>query len=144
MSIILFDVEEFRENFVAFANETTYPDDTLQRFWDVGTNYISNDTYGCLTESERRLALDLMTAHLTALSTLILSGQMPYVMQSATIDKVSIGLKPPPTDTNEWRWWLNTTPYGMQLLALLEVNSVGGMYIGGLPEVSVFRRVGGF
>ena len=68
-----------------------------------------------------------MTAHLLALSVMIASGNTPGVMVAATIDKISITLEPPPAP-NAWQYWLQTTPYGQQLLALLQVASVGGFY----------------
>lgn len=143
MSILIFDVTQFRTLFSAFSNVTLYPDATLQMYWDMGTCYISNNgSYGWLTGTCRQQALNLMTAHLTALSGLIASGQTPYLMQSSTIDKITVTLTPPPLKT-QWQWWLSTTPYGMQLYALLQVSSVGGWYIGGLPESSAFRKVGG-
>lgn len=63
-------------------------------------------------------------------------------MNSATIDKVTIGVTPPPFP-NQWQWWLSTTVYGANLLALLQANSVGGFYIGGWPQTSSFRNAGG-
>lgn len=141
-AIITFDVAIFREQFPAFANETTFPDAMLQMYWDMATCYISDYNCGWLYGDCRRLAIDLMTAHLTALSVLIAAGQTPGLVQSATIDKVSVSLTPPPIP-NQWQWWLALTPYGQQLLALLQVKSVGGFYIGGLPEGGAFRKVGG-
>lgn len=143
MTILVFDVALFREQFPAFANATTFPTPQLQMYWDMATCYISdNADYGWLQGTCRQLALNFMTAHLTALSVIIAGGQVPGLMQNATIDKVSVSLTPPPIP-NQWQWWLNLTPYGQQLLALLEARSVGGDYIGGLPELSSFRKVGG-
>lgn len=144
MTTLVFDVAAFRVQFPAFANVVTFPDATLQMYWDQATSYVSdNGSYGALQGVNRQLALNLMTAHLTAISVIVAGGQTPGIVQNATIDKITVGLVPPPVP-NEWRWWLNTTPYGQQLLALLEVNSVGGFYIGGLPELLSFRKFGGF
>lgn len=141
--ILTFDVAEFRLQFPAFANEITFPDAMLQRHWDMATCYVSDiGNYGWLQGRCRQLAINLMTAHLTALSVLIAAGQTPGLVQNATIDKVSVGLTPPPL-RNQWQWWLSTTPYGQELLALLQTRSVGGWYIGGRPELAAFRRVGG-
>lgn len=143
MTIILFDVGEFRIAFPAFSNPVTFPTDTLQAYWDAATCYVDDEgNYGWLQGDCRRRALDLMTAHLTALSVLIAGGQVPGLVQAATIDKVTVSLTPPPLK-NQWQWWLSLTPYGQQLLALLESRAVGGFYIGGLPERSAFRKVGG-
>lgn len=140
--ILTFDVAQFRAEFPEFANATTFPDVTLQMYWDNATCYVSDVNCGTLAGECRQLALNLMTAHLTKLSQLILAGQTPGLVQNATVDKVTVGLTPPPL-RSEWQWWLMTTPYGMQLLALLQGRSVGGFYVGGLPETSAFRRVGG-
>jgi hypothetical protein len=48
-----------------------------------------------------------------------------------------------PPAANAWQYWLNTSPYGMQLLALLQAKGVGGLYVGGLPERDAFRKVYG-
>lgn len=137
-----FDVTTFRVQYPSFSNATLFPDVVLQQYWDAATCYISNSNYGNLGTCCTPLALNLMTAHLTQLSTIIANGQVPYLMQNATIDKVSVGLTPPPVP-NQWQWWLNQTAYGQQLLALLKALSVGGFYAGGLPERDAFRKVYG-
>lgn len=142
MTTIVFNVTLFRQQFPAFASTTTFPDATLQMYWDMATCYISDEDYGWLNDGCRQLALNMMTAHLTATSVLIANGQTSILIQSSTIDKITVTLTPPPVK-NQWRWWLSTTPYGMQLLSLLAANSAGGFYIGGLPELSAIRKVGG-
>jgi hypothetical protein len=142
LTTLTFDVALFREQFPAFSDVTTFPDAMLQMYWDMATCYISDCDYGWLNGTCRQLAINLMTAHLTALSVLIAAGTTPQLISSSTVDKITVTLKMPETP-NQWRWWLNTTPYGMQLLALLSAQSVGGFYIGGLPELSGFRKVYG-
>ncbi len=143
MSILIFDVEQFRLEFPAFANPTDFPEETLQMYWDSATCYISDcANYGWLVNGCRQQALNLMTAHLAALAVLIAMGKNPGYVQNATIDKISVGLTPPPIK-NEYQWWLMSTPYGTRLYALLSAKSVGGWYIGGSPESAGFRKVGG-
>lgn len=137
-----FDIPNFRIDYPAFSNATTFPDVTLQLYWDNATCYIDNLNYGYLNGDCRYQALTLMTAHLASLSVLIASGQIPGLVQTSTIDKISVGLTPPPL-LNQFQWWLCITPYGQSLLALLQVSSVGGFYIGGLPERLAIRKVGG-
>lgn len=139
-----FDVAAFRLAFPAFADSTLFPTETLQMNWDTAGCYVDNTNSNCeaLSGDCRLRALNLMTAHLTALSALVAAGQIPGLVQTATVDKVSVSLTPPPLKT-QWQWWLSLTPYGQQLLALLQVSGVGGFYIGGLPELSAFRKVGG-
>ena len=110
----------------------------MQSYWNIAINYVSNvGNFGSLQGDSRQYALNLMVAHLTYLSGLIAAGQVPGLMQNATIDKVTVGLTPPPLK-NQFQWWLSLTPYGQQLLALLQVNSVGGFYIGGSPVRASF------
>lgn len=139
MATLTFDVAAFRLQFPAFANETTFPDEMLQMYWDMATCYISDDgSYGWLQGTCRQLAINLMTAHLTALSVIIAGGEVPGIVNSATIDKVSVTLTPPPLKT-EWQWWLLNTPYGAQLYALLTVRSSGGWYRGGMAPLAGFN-----
>lgn len=142
---IQFDVAAFRLAYPAFANPNTfYADATLQQYWNSAINYISNYSPNCslFPVAKQALALNYMTAHLAELSNIIRCGNTPGMVTSATIDKVSVTLQPPP-EVNQWQWWLNLTPYGQQLLALLQVASVGGMYFGGRPEIAAFRKTGG-
>ena len=66
---------------------------------------------------------------------------MPYVLGASAIDKVQITAIPVPLK-NQWGWWLSISGYGQQLWALLQVNSVGGFYIGGSPILTSFRGYG--
>ncbi len=132
---------DFRALFPAFASTTTYPAVTLQLYWDVATDYISANPqcWGGLKINQQTLALNQLTAHITQLNTLAATGQAGGIVQGATVDKVSVTLVPPPVP-NQWRFWLNQTSYGQQLLALLEVASVGGWFLGGYPTPFTLRR----
>lgn len=142
MAVIEFDIAAFRAAYPQFANTATFTDATLQGYWDAAICYISDENYGYISGAKRERCLWLMTAHLAALSIIIASGQTPGMVNQATIDKITVTLQPPPIKT-QFQWWLGLTPYGQQLLALLQANSVGGMYIGGAPEISAFRKVNG-
>ncbi len=120
----------FRALFPAFANTTTYPDSTIQNYATTATAYISTGysrCYGGMTAAQRALALNQMTAHLLYLSGLAVAGNTPGVVTGAAVNKVSVAIQPPP-EPNQWQYWLNQSPYGQQLLALLQVASVGGFY----------------
>lgn len=146
MSNILFDLPAFRQQFTAFNKIGEFPDITLNAYWDNATAYVTNQRGGCftgaLTLAQQTLALNLMTAHLAALGAIIGKGETPGVLQGATIDKISVTMQPPP-EVNQWQWWLNLTPYGQQLLALLQVRSAGGFYVPG-PGLGIqgFRGIG--
>lgn len=138
-----FDVTAFRASYPQFASTTTFPNLTLQAYYDTAGAYIANDNYGWLTEAQKGLALNLMTAHLAALSILIAGGETPGLVTSATIDKVTVTLEPPPVKT-QFQWWLGLTPYGQQLLAILQVASVGGWFVGGSGTRTGFRGNAGY
>lgn len=139
-------IADFRALFPQFANSTTFPDVAIQMQFDLATSYVSADTYGCMPIAARTHALYLMTAHLLALGVIIAAGGYtgrPGIATASRVGDVQVTVEAPPFGTSQWRWWLNTTPYGGQLVALLDVQSVGGFMIGGLPERSAFRKVGG-
>lgn len=145
MSTITLDPAAFRALFPQFADPVKWPDAALSIQFGAATGYVSADTYGDMPVAARTNALYLMTAHLLALGVIIAqnnySGQVG-VVQGAVVDHVQITLTPPPVKS-QWQWWLNTTPYGAQLLGLLEAQAAGGFYVGGLPERAAFRKVAG-
>lgn len=140
---LTFDVTKFRLSFPVFASPTAYPDVMLEGYFEDATVYISTDNCGPLRDNARLRALNLMTAHLAQLFTQINAGQTPGIVQSSAVDKVSVSMVPPPVQ-NQLKFWLNLTPYGSQLAALLHIKAAGGVYVGGRPETSAFRRAGGF
>lgn len=140
--ILTFNVTNFRLQFPAYSNVSQYPDITLQGYWDMAIQYISDVNWGSLKDAGRQLAINYMTAHLAYIAGLIATGNTSVLVSSATVDKVTVSMTPPPLK-NQWQWWLSTSPYGQQLLALLAARSVGGFYVGGLPESIAFRKVGG-
>lgn len=147
--ILTFDYALFVLQFPDYNNPGRYPEVLLQTYWDIAINYMSNvGNYGSLQGSMRQYALNLLVAHLVYLSLIIGTGdpntrsQVPGLVQSATIDKVSVTLTPPPIP-NQFQWWLGLTPWGQSLLALLQMNSVGGFYIGGKGAVAAFGYQGG-
>ena len=145
MTTITLDPAAFRALFPQFADPVKWPDAALSIQFGAATGYVSADTYGDMPVAARTSALYLMTAHLLALGVIIAqnnySGQVG-VVQGAVVDHVQITLTPPPVKS-QWQWWLNTTPYGAQLLGLLDAQAAGGFYVGGLPERAAFRKVGG-
>jgi Protein of unknown function (DUF4054) len=139
----MFSAPAFRGQFVQFADAIAFPDVTLQANYDMATGYVSPDQFGDMTAAVRTHALGLMTAHLLALGALIASGRATRVVTGSSVGDVSVTLQPPPAPS-QWRWWLNCTPYGAQLVSLLSAQAVGGFYVGGLPERAAFRKVGGY
>ena len=138
------DTTAFRAAFPEFADTTAWPDATLQANYTVAGEFIDNNDNLCggLKDATLERALQLFTAHLCKLSALIAAGTTPSIVQSSSVDKVSVTLVPPPIKS-QWQYWLNTTPYGQQLLALLSVLSMGGWTVGGIPERQGFRTAFG-
>lgn len=143
MATVLLDIAAFRAQFPAYANSITFTNAEIQAQWDLATAYITDNTntacYLRMNPKQQRAALNLMTAHLMALNQAAASGQPAGLVQGATIDKVSVQLTPPP-EVNQWQWWLNQTPYGQQLLSLLQVISAGGFFYNPRPMLGFWRR----
>lgn len=140
---IQFSIDNFRLVYKAYSNPITYPDQLLSASYVDATCYVSDQNGGCfvggMNNQQRAKALNLMTAHLLAIGDLIAAGYTPGVVTAATIDKVSVTLQPPPVK-NQWQQWLQTTPYGQQLLALLQLAAAGGTYLSiGLPARAGLR-----
>lgn len=143
MASHVFNVTTFRAQFQEFANATTYPDLTLDGYWTMATNYISsNDSLYGLSGANLDLALNLMTAHLARSFVMMNAGQNTVVVNGSSEGSVSVSLTPPPVK-NAWQWWLATTPYGMQLRALLSVLATALPFVGGSLERASFRKAGG-
>lgn len=126
----LYNDDTFRKMFRALDNAAIYPQVILQMYWDQAGTIISNTSYGFLAAQGGPMAMNLMTAHLAALSQMIANGEVPQIATGASIDKISVTLEAPPTKSM-FDWWLATTPYGMQLLAMMGVASAGGFYTPG-------------
>src|SRR4051812_28996724 len=92
------DVAAFRATFPAFANAGTFPDATIQIYWDLATTYIGpNDGWG-LNGSPLQSALNFMTAHLLQSNAILTAGQTAVaIVTSSKIGDVTVTTKPPPT-----------------------------------------------
>lgn len=140
MSLIQFNYATFAQGYPQFSDMLAFPQATLQLYWNTATNFLSNNTASCgMTIPQRTTSLNLLTAHIAALSTIAAKGENTGLLQSAGIDKVNVSLTPPP-EVNQWQWWLNQTPYGQQYLALMQVMAVGGFFVGGYPTTFTLRR----
>lgn len=128
MTNYVFDIAAFREAYPEFSDTVLYPDDLLNRNWTSAGCFISNCKYGRLSGDCRYTALTMMVAHLTKLGKLIKAGVAPRIVNSSSISMVSVSLTPPPV-ASQFSWWLNTTPYGAELLVLLQMKASGGFYV---------------
>lgn len=132
-------LSDFRQQFPLF--ETT-PDATISTYFAMASDYISVTNYGVLKNNSRTLALYLLTAHLMTISNAIASGDASGTIVSATEGSVSITLLQP-TVTSDFKFWLNQSAYGQQLLALLSVKAAFGFYVGGSSALGNIRKANG-
>ena len=137
---LVFNDVYFRQYYPEFANGLVFPTATLQLYWNQASTYISTNNVGFfLVDASRQRALNLMTAHIAKIAIFTANGQVPGIITDGEADKVKVQLEPPPLP-NQFQWWLGTTEYGQQLLAMLQIRSVGGFYSpAGQPVLSAFR-----
>lgn len=143
MGVVVLNIEDFRKDFPAFDDEGRYDNARLQAYFSAASSYVSPEDYGSLTGTSRTRAVYLMMAHLMDYAAQAADGgSAPQQVTSSSIDKVSVTVQPAPAKS-QWQYWLSLTPYGMELWALLSQAAAGGFYIGGFPERSAIRKVGG-
>jgi len=132
----VFDLSAFRTAYPVFDS---VPDATVQAAATSALCLIGQD--GCECDVSM---WQLMVAHMLYIQGQVATGNgNAGAVTSATIDKVSVSFAAPPFGTSAYKFWLFKSPYGGQLLAMLDRCSKGGVYVGGLPERSAFRSVGG-
>lgn len=138
-----FDPAAFRKMFPHFADTTKYPDELLSGYYDSATCFVYPESWRMLHGKCLQRALYLLVAHLGGLGDQIKAGVITSGIQTgATVDKVSVTIQAPPATTG-WKFWLSTTPWGLELWALLSVKSAGGVYVGGSRERQGFRKAWG-
>lgn len=140
MASITFDVIAFLDRYPEFKDTR---DAMLTACFNEATCYINNATNSCLNESCLTAVLWSMTAHICRLDEMGRDGNQAGVVTSSSVGSVSVSLQAPPFGGDQWKYWMNLTPYGQKTMALLSSAAVGGLYVGGNPERSAFRRVGG-
>lgn len=143
---ITYNFALFQAQFPAFSG-AAYTTALVEAQWNIATCYIS-ELEGCTFKSNcRALAINGVTAHLFQLgvnSAIVpIGGKSKGLVKSASIDKVSVSIVEPPSSNSDYQWWLNQTSFGQQILALLKVKSVGGLFIGGRNERGAFRKSNG-
>lgn len=144
MAVITFDSAAFRIQCPVYSDPTNYPDATLQDYWDMAINFVSDEDYGYLTGGARRMAINYMLAHLLYITALILDGTTPGTVINSTVDRTSVALQAP-KERSSFMFWMNQSPYGVALLALLRVNAVGGYLVGSSnPRANIRQPDGGF
>ena len=145
MSEHLFDEQSFRAMFPQFESTAEFPSVVLSAMWDVATVRITPFDSWLTKDGQLQYALNLMTAHLTALRASNASGNSggSGIVQSATQGSVSVS-KATPQIKSAGEWWYLQTPYGQELWSFFKQIAGAGFYFGGKPEGSAIRDVGGF
>lgn len=141
MALHTFDLASFQAACPALA--ATSPT-ALAATFTVASN-IMTPYDGCLLNGDSlQLGLNLMTGHLTQIAAMLVAdpGAVVGPVAGATEGSVSLQVVPSPA-TSGWQYWLASTPYGLQLWALLSVKSAGGIMVGGSLERASFRQAGG-
>ena len=139
MTNITLTLSDFRAQFPAFLAVT---DTQVTMYFNMATDFISVKNYGLLKDNSRTLALYLLTAHLLQIAGQVVTNAAVGTVTSATEGSVSVSLLQP-TATNEFKFWLNQSAYGQQLLALLSVKSAFGLYVGGSFAQANIRKANG-
>lgn len=146
---IIITPAELRAAFPAFADATAYPDAMLENCLTFAGSFISDKYRVCgdsLDLKSRTLALELMAAHIALLLTQSgdsstgggsSAGQVSGMVVSARIGDVSVSTAVP-ENLSQLSWYLNQTPYGQQLNALLAIH-VSPIYFGGSKQ-RVFNK----
>lgn len=138
-----FDAVAFRKQFPYFASETKYPDEQLSGYFSTATVHIYPHDWMLACGDTLQRMLDLMTAHLAYRYNQLLQGNSTVgILSGASIDKVSVSMQVPAT-VRAWQAWLASSPFGMELWALISAIRPRAIPVGGLPERQGFRRVGG-
>ena len=106
-------------------------DDSIGLMLSRALNYVS--PFSVLCGDKKQYVVFLLTAHFLTLQNNIKDGEVSGGLQtSASIDKVSVTVAPPPFSDN-FEYWLSQTIYGQQLLAFLYLqpsipNLIGGSF----------------
>lgn len=96
----------------------------------------------CLKEHCYDNALMLIVAHMLQLRANAESNPSGNQIASATIDKVSVSYAVNQSG-NDTKDWFSLTPFGKEFLVLMQRKCGSVRYVGGYPERSGFRIVGG-
>jgi hypothetical protein len=140
MAVHTFDQDAFCKSFPALAS---VPADQLAVYFQDATTFLGDNDTCILRGAVMDRALNLLTAHLAQSAAMLLAGQTSVApINGATQGSVSVQMQPPPT-TSGWQFWLASTPYGLQLWALLSMRTAGGFLVGGSLERASYRKAGG-
>lgn len=140
----VFDETVFRAQFPELSSPLKYPSTLLNAMFDVAKIRLTPYDNWLICGNRLQYALNLMTAHVTALRSAIAGGDGEGwgIVQNASEGSVSVSMAVPRIKDG-FDFWMMQTPYGQELLAFLKTLTAQGFYFGGKPEGSAIRDVGG-
>jgi hypothetical protein len=133
-----FDPVAFQTAFPAFS-------DTPSAAIQVWVSIVDQSPMQSWFESAPLTQQQLIVAHVGYLLTnanTIGNSQGGGAVVSATEGSVSASFVAPPVK-DALEYYLSSSTYGQMLWAMLRISAAGGTYVGGLPERSAYRKVGG-
>lgn len=144
MATHVFNYALFQQQCSEFASSPSQA--VLQTYFNMALQFANqgNDNFcGGFSGDALDMVLNLLTAHIAKQQAMIADGQDTVIVTASAIDKVSVSLLAPPVK-NSFQYWMMTTPYGKQVLALARAQFAGGFYSAvGMNERRGFRKVGG-
>lgn len=139
MSHVEVTISQFREDFTEFASTQTYTDAFLNRMLRTAKAFISTENFR-IEPDVRVLLIELMMGHLITLATTNPDGIGASMAEeaseelSASVGSVSV-TKAHPVVNDSFEFWIQTTGYGQQFLAILTAQNPTGVFYYGIPNV---------
>jgi hypothetical protein len=133
-----FDTVAFRQAFPAFV---ATPDAAIQVWVSITDQSPMTSWFECAPLTQQQLIVAHVGYLLTNANT-VGNSQGGGAVTAATEGSVSASFVAPPVKDG-LEYYLSSSVYGQMLWAMLNVQSAGGAYVGGLPERCAYRKVGG-
>jgi hypothetical protein len=133
-----FDPAAFIAAFPAFAGTSPA---SIQTWVNIVLESPMASWFNCASLTQQQLIV-AHVGYLVTNANTIGNSQGGGAVVSATEGSVSASFVTPPV-RDGLEYYLSGSTYGQMLWAMLNVQSAGGFYIGGLPERGAYRKVGG-
>jgi len=139
MSQVEITIQQFRTDFDEFSDTQKYSDALLTRMLRTAKGFISTENFR-IEPDIRVLLIELMMGHLITLATTNPEGVGASMAEeaseelSASVGSVSV-TKAHPVVNDSFEFWIQTTGYGQQFLAILTAQNPTGVFYYGIPNV---------
>ena len=132
------DIDAFRLLYPEYADPIEYPNIVIETRWAQATVFMPEAGNSLFTDAQWQAGLYMLLAHWVSIGAQTAKGEYPsYVTQGGT-SKISVSTAAPPA-ADSFLWWLQCTPYGAQLAALLRAKAAGGLLVGGQNVTGAYR-----